>query len=126
MKKREEERTCLHCGKKIFGRADKKFCDDACRNEFNNLQNGQVNNLMKRINHTLKKNRRILSQLNPAGKAKVTRNQLVRAGFDFKYFTHTYTTKTGSVYYFCYEQAYLPIENNFFALVVDSDYKDKI
>ena len=31
--------TCLECGEKIIGRSDKKFCNDACRNSYNNKQN---------------------------------------------------------------------------------------
>ena len=77
---------------------------------------------MKSINYALRKNRRILLSLNPSGKTKITKQQLQRAGFDFKYMTHTYTTSSGNTYYFCYEQAYVPLENNYFALVVDHEY----
>jgi predicted nucleic acid-binding Zn ribbon protein len=89
-------RFCLECGKRIVGRADKKFCDDACRNDFNNKQNGEAN--------------------------KTSKQQLQKAGFDFKYMTHVFTSNSGDTYYFCYEQAYVPLENNYFALVVDQDY----
>jgi len=33
-----ENKTCLACGKILKGRVDKKFCDDYCRNNYNNLQ----------------------------------------------------------------------------------------
>ena len=34
------------------------------------------------------------------------------SGWDFRYFTHLYKTKTGSLYYIVYDQAYLPKEGN--------------
>ena len=44
------------------------------------------------------------------------------AGFDFQYFTSTYTTKDGAQYFYCYEQGYLPIEKEFFLLVVKKEF----
>ena len=38
-------------------------------------------------------------------------------GFDFNYFTSIYTTKSGTIYYFIYDQGYLPLENQYYALV---------
>ena len=37
---------------------------------------------------------------------------IIEKGFDFRYFTHVYKTKTGSVYYIVYDQAYLPKEGS--------------
>ena len=31
----KEEKRCLECGDVIKGRADKKFCDDQCRSNYN-------------------------------------------------------------------------------------------
>lgn len=39
-----EEKTCLECGEKIIGRADKKFCSDQCRISYNNRVRGDDNN----------------------------------------------------------------------------------
>ena len=33
------EKNCLECGTRIIGRADKKFCNDSCRNSYNNKFN---------------------------------------------------------------------------------------
>ena len=50
---------------------------------------------MRRINHRLKKNRNILESLIPSGEdmTKTPKDRLMREGFDFVYFTHTYETK---------------------------------
>ncbi len=115
------ERYCLECGAKLIGREDKKFCNDQCRNSYNNKLNRDDNSIMHSINRKLRKNRRILKELNPNGKAKVRRSELDRAGFNFKHFTHVYKTKEGKVYYFCYEYGYLPLEKGYFALVINRD-----
>ncbi|MAZ27792.1 MAG: hypothetical protein CL868_12045 [Cytophagaceae bacterium] len=110
-------KACPECGDKIIGRADKKFCSDSCRNSHNNRQNRDSKNLMRNINNKLRKNYRILETLNPEDKTKVIQSKLADAGFDFNYFTSIYTTKKGTVYYFVYDQGYLPLEGDFYALV---------
>lgn len=110
-------KNCLECGEKIIGREDKKFCSDGCRNAYNNKQNKDTNNLMRNINNRLRKNYRILSELNPEDKSKTSRTKLISKGFDFEYFTSIYTTKTGNVYYFLYDQGYMALENDQFVLV---------
>lgn len=113
----DDKRICPVCGDIITGRVDKKFCSDQCRTEFNNKNNKDVTNYMRNINGVLRKNRRILEKLNPQGKNKIPKKWLIDKGFDFHHFTSTYTTKAGTVYYFCYEQGYLPLEEDFYALV---------
>lgn len=110
-------KTCLECGERIVGRADKKFCSDACRNAYNNTINKDRKNLIRNTNNWLRKNYRILESLNPDQKTKVTRAKLIEKGFDFNYFTSIYTTKAGTVYYFVYNQGYLPLEGDYYALV---------
>ena len=112
-----EEKVCLECGEKIKGRADKKFCSDQCRIGYNNKLNSDETNFVRNVNNILRKNRRILMELNPKGKSQTTRNKLNEKGFDFGYFTSTYTTKDGAFYKFCYEQGYLEIEKDRFLIV---------
>ncbi len=111
------ERKCLDCGDLLVGRADKKFCNDICRNNFNNRINSETTNLVRRINAILRKNRRILAELNPVDKTTVHRNKLTEKGFNFNYFTGIYTTQKGAVYHFCYEYGYIALENDFYMLV---------
>ncbi len=118
------DKECANCGIKITGRSDKKFCSEQCRNEFNNQLNKDVNNYVRNINNILRKNRRILADMNPEGKTKVHKDKMLANGFDFSYYTNTYTTKADSTYYFCYEQGYLPIGNDFYALVVKKEFVD--
>lgn len=110
-------KTCLECGEKIVGREDKKFCSDGCRNAYNNKINKDSTNYMRNINNKLRKNYRILSELNSDGKSKTTRTKLLSKGFDFGFFTNILQTKTGNTYYFLYDQGYLPLDNDFYMLV---------
>jgi hypothetical protein len=61
-------------------------------------------------------------ELNPLGKVRLTRDKLLAKGFDFSYFTSTYTTKEGAQYFYCYEQGYLPIEKGYYLLVVKKEF----
>jgi hypothetical protein len=112
-----EERTCLDCGAPLHGRADKKFCNDLCRNNYNNQLNSTSYNLVRNINNILKRNRRILEELNPTGKTKTTLKKLTAKGFDFEYHTRSYHTQNGKTYHFCYEYGYLPLDGDEFLLV---------
>ncbi len=113
-----QPRLCLNCEKPVKGRTDKKFCDDYCRNNYNNQLKSNTINLVRNINNALGKNRRILE--NFFGKEemiKTTKDKLLEKGFQFKYITHTYTNKKGDVYFFCYNVGYLPLENDWYLLV---------
>jgi len=112
-----ETRKCLECGEKVTGRIDKKFCSDYCRNSYNNKVNKDSKNLIRNINNRLKKNFKILTELNTSGKTKVSRTKLYDKGFDFNFFTSIYTTKTGNTYYYVYNQGYLALENELFLLI---------
>jgi len=112
------EKQCQECGTGLKGRADKKFCDDACRNLFNNKKNSDTTAYMKKVNNILRKNRLALLKLNPEGKAKASKKQLTNLGFNFDYYTSTFTNKEGKTYFFCYDHGYLPIENEYYFLVV--------
>ena len=111
------QKTCLECNEKIVGREDKKFCSDGCRNAYNNKINKDSTNYMRNINNKLRKNYRILSELNIDVKSKTTRSKLLNKGFDFDSFTARLNTKTGNTYYFVYDQGYMTLESDFFILV---------
>ena len=112
-----ETRKCLECDEVVKGRIDKKFCSDYCRNSYNNRVNKDSKNLIRNINNRLRKNHKILSELNLTGKTKVTRTKLYDKGFDFQFFTSIYKTKTGNTYFYIYNEGYLPLENETFLLI---------
>ncbi|MHA7129135.1 hypothetical protein [Algoriphagus namhaensis] len=113
------KRTCLNCGEALRGRIDKKFCDDQCRNNYNNAQKATTNNLIRNINNALKKNRSILEAFIPEGEnlAKTTKERLTRNGFQFRYLTHTFENKKGNTYHYCYDYGYLELDGDWVLVV---------
>lgn len=99
-------KPCPNCGQPVLGRSDKKFCDDYCRNTHNNKQNSDVTNHVRNINNILRRNRRILCELLAAHHAKVPEKVLIYAGYNFKYYTHASTCKSGEHTYYCYDYGY--------------------
>ena len=110
-------RHCLYCGEVLRGRADKKYCSAECRNGFHNHHASRNDAFMREVNKSLRKNRRILAELAPEGKANVHEDRLVDRGFSFKYHTHVRRTKEGREYRFCYEYGYLEFKPRWYVLV---------
>lgn len=115
-------RGCEECGSPLYGRDDKRFCCDQCRSAWHNKQNSDALTFIRNINNILKKNRKILAELNPTGKAKVRKKDLQERGFKFSYYTNIYLTKGGNEYFFCYDHGYLALDNDYYALVVRQEY----
>ncbi|MEZ5045641.1 MAG: hypothetical protein R2831_01470 [Chitinophagaceae bacterium] len=112
-----EIKLCLFCNKKLVGRADKKFCNDSCRNNYNNKQNDEGKEV-KTIINALKKNRKILqAYLQTEDTARTTKSRLLESGFQFNYHTHTYENQKGNIYKFCFEYGYLSLDNDWFLIV---------
>jgi predicted nucleic acid-binding Zn ribbon protein len=112
----QEARLCLACGKPVRGRADKKCCNDYCRNVYNNQRKPRklLNDYVKSVNSILIRNRSILESLMP-GNSDCTRtsvDKLRLRSFQFSYFTHQQTIQNGKTCYCCYEYGYLPLNKN--------------
>ena len=71
----------------------------------------------------LKHNRRILKSYNVSGQSQIKKSILLKEGFDFAYFTHTWTAKNGNIYHFCYEFGYRDLsDNGKYMLIMWQDY----
>lgn len=114
-------KKCLACDKTLRGRVDKKFCDDYCRSNYNNLQKAtnKPDAYVKQVNNILLKNRKILAEVltDKEEMTKTTLDKLTQKGFIFKYHTHTYKNKKEQTYFFCYDYGYLPLSENWFLVV---------
>jgi hypothetical protein len=112
------DKFCQECGDKLHGRIDKKYCSDQCRNAYNNrVKSGAGLAVVRKINGILARNRNILAELNPTGKTSVHKSKLQKKGFIADYITQIYTTRAGRTYYYCYDQGYFTVENDFCVLV---------
>lgn len=119
----ETTRTCLDCNQPLYGRADKKYCNDQCRNTYNNRTGKSHNAYVRKVTGILKKNRKILAELNPTGRKKAKKDTLLKAGFDFGYFTSVFTNKEGKEYRYCFDQGYLSLGEDWYFLVHKPDYE---
>lgn len=81
--------TCRICKKSFSGRADKKFCSQACKNEYNIKLRKATAQATTRIDAILHRNRSILLEI--MGKAS-TQKKVQRALLDAKKFNYTYLT----------------------------------
>lgn len=111
------KKPCIECSEEFLGRVDKRFCSDQCRSAYNNRLNTDGSKLIKNINNTLRKNRRILQELNPDGKVTTHKSKLDLKGFSYQYHTHTYTAKNGNIYFYCYDYGYMVLDNDFYLLI---------
>lgn len=114
-----KQKNCLTCDKPVRGRTDKKFCDDYCRNNYNNHLKAETNCIIRNINNALGKNRRILESLIPTNEemGMVSKEKLLLEGFLFKYFTHTKKSTKGGCYFFCYDHGYMMLENECYLII---------
>ena len=64
------------------------------------------------MDKTLKLNRKILRNYNKAGKATVRKEELIKEGFNPKYFTNYWKNQKGDVYLFCYEYGFLEMSEH--------------
>jgi len=115
-----EERLCLECQTKLVGRRDKKFCDAACRSAHNNRTTSDGSLLVRKINRSLARNRRILVEKLKGSTTKAYKSDLEKEGFNFNYYTHIYTSKADKTYYYVYDYGYLLMSDKMLLIVRDS------
>lgn len=126
------DRTCPNCGDHFtIGRTDKRFCNDACRIDYNNkikqARKAAVPKFVKDIGKNLINNYRILKQLNPYGQVmKVPEGKLISLGFNFNLVTSYHTTKKGDTYRYCFDQGYLNLKDGQVLLVVQEIQRSRL
>ena len=119
------KRICPICETEFDGRIDKKFCCDQCRNTYNNKAYQEENAYSRQINGIIRNNRTVLNDLykKNAGR-RISKDKFIAAGFNFDYLSNFYKTKTGKIYYFCYDFGYIFLEDNFISIVKREEYVD--
>jgi hypothetical protein len=116
-------KCCQLCKKPIRGRSDKKFCNDYCRNGYNNQSKSTQINVIRNINNALLKNRKILKEILPEGcpLIKVKREKLLQSGYFFNYNTSIYKNKKGSIYYYCYDCGMMPLNEEWCIVFINEN-----
>ncbi|SFR34603.1 hypothetical protein SAMN04490243_0857 [Robiginitalea myxolifaciens] len=75
-------KKCRECGLPIYGRSDKRFCDDGCRNAFHNRRAQGINRELQGTHRKLLRNFRLLQDYESSGINRVRLEELLRQGFD--------------------------------------------
>lgn len=120
-----EGKECLECSVIFYGRSDKKFCGDLCRNVYNNRLKCEENQVISQVNQILRKNRKILAELLQGRNVETFRkDKLLSKGFNFTYFTNTFHTNQGKNYFYCYDLGYLYEDNDMIKIMMKKDYVD--
>lgn len=60
---KEDRSACLECGKELYGRADKKFCNASCKNRYHNRTMEDRRKMIQRMMTDLSSNYAILEKL---------------------------------------------------------------
>lgn len=102
-----EHKKCPECGKPLWGRADKKFCNDHCKSLFNNRTSILRLDRVKQINTILRRNRNILQNQLREQLIQVNLEELHIKGFDPRFYTHCVTHRNGKHIYYCYDVGYI-------------------
>ena len=74
---------CLECGKSLgYGRSDRKYCSDGCRNSHHNHLARSGRNIRRRVMTILERNYQILDAVVKSGVQAVWLSDLMAAGFN--------------------------------------------
>lgn len=98
------KKTCLFCAETLnVGRADKKYCNDYCRNSHHNETISREEKEIRPIFNALRKNRKTLLMLREV--PNLTMKELYKMGFNFDFATHSRRTEAGEETY-CFDVGY--------------------
>ena len=111
-KKRERHLPrCLECGDSIsYGRKDKKFCCDECKNKHHNSLAKMSKNTKRKVLALLEKNYSILDHLIREGVTALWISDAVAMGFSPGYTTSHRKTGRRELYY-CFDISYVMTPN---------------
>ncbi|MDA8595598.1 MAG: hypothetical protein ACPGR7_06355 [Flavobacteriaceae bacterium] len=106
------KRGCAECGHKLVGRTDKKFCNDYCRNAFNNKRYRKEHHVKRQIQGVLNLNYGILKGICEQEAVTESSVQDLRSkGYQMQFFTNLSLTGEGEVLRQCFDMGLLTKEN---------------
>lgn len=98
--------VCLECGDRIvYGRSDRKFCCDACKNRFHNRRSSSSRHYRQKIHSALERNYFILDSLRRTSLRNIPMSDMENMGFSREYFT-SYSRQASRETFMCYDIEY--------------------
>ena len=98
--------VCLECGSEIeYGRSDRKFCSDRCKNLYHNREHHYRRSVQLHVLGALEKNYEILNRLLKAGIRSISIGDLSQLGYNKEFMT-SYHKVGGHDEYRCYDIKY--------------------
>ena len=111
-----EPLECLECGKEIlYGRTDKKFCSEDCKNKYHNNRHRYSRNIHYKVLNGIEKNYSILNRLYRSHVLSIDIGDLVALGFRLDFSTG-YRKSNRHDEYRCFEFKYYITRNRLFGL----------
>ena len=112
---REEDlhQTCLQCGRELYGRPDKKFCGEQCKNRYHTFRHSETLKMRRRVVAALDSNYKILDSLLSRGESSADLPTLEAAGFK-PAFVSGHRKLRGHDEYSCYEIRYFQTPTRIF------------
>lgn len=112
----EEWPECLECGKEIrYGRPDKKFCSEDCKNKYHNNKHKYSRNLHYRVLNGIERNYEILNRLYRSRVESIDIGDLLALGFRLEYSTGYRKSRRHDEFH-CFEFRYYITRNRLFGL----------
>ena len=111
-----ERLECLECGKEIqYGRTDRKFCSEDCKNKYHNNMHKYSRSVHIRVLNGIEKNYNILCRLYRSHVPSIDIGDLIALGFRTEYSTGYRKYKRHDEYR-CFEFKYYITRNRLFGL----------
>lgn len=103
------KKKCTLCKNKFTGRADKKFCSIACKNDYHVRLRRVTTLATKKIDNILHRNRSILLEIlgKRATQKMTNRSLLDERKFNFNYLTGYYVNNKGKTNHYIYDFSYM-------------------
>ncbi len=115
-KEEDKMMTCLECGEGLtYGRSDRKFCSQECKNHFHNKQNSSSRSIKLRVLNALDKNYQILDNLLKNNVLEMDIGELVLMGYKLSFIT-SYHKIRGHYEYYCFDMKYCMSDNRIYSI----------
>ena len=102
----EKLKHCLNCGEPLYGRPDKLFCSERCKDNWHNTRRSRIKRARASVLDILNNNHDILESLIQSGRTVWITPLLEAMGFRWDYFTRLVGIKRGSMLCECFDIRY--------------------